>query len=84
MVLSDRTIKEEISAGRIIIDPLDPSCVQPASVDLHLDKRLLVFRNTRQPYIDIHEEMQDLTEIEEIQGNNPFICLLYTTPSPRD
>ncbi|MCH2507854.1 MAG: dCTP deaminase [Dehalococcoidia bacterium] len=73
MVLSDRTIKEEISAGRIIIDPLDPSCVQPASVDLHLDKRLLVFRNTRQPYIDIHEEMQDLTEIEEIQGNNPFI-----------
>jgi|TARA_B110000263_G_C15182921_1_gene452441 dCTP deaminase len=73
MVLSDRTIKEEIAAGRIVIDPFEPSCIQPASVDLHLDNRLLVFRNTRQPYIDIHKEMQDLTEIEEIQGDIPFI-----------
>ena len=49
MVLSDRTIKEELAKGRIVIEPLDPSDIQPASVDLHLDKKLLVFRNTRQP-----------------------------------
>ena len=73
MVLSDRTIKEEIANGRIVIEPLDLSCVQPASVDLHLDRKLLVFRNTRQPFIDIRQEMADLTEIEEIQGDNPFI-----------
>src|ERR687898_331872 len=31
MVLSDRTIKEEIAAGRLVIDPYDESLVQPSS-----------------------------------------------------
>jgi dCTP deaminase len=73
MVLSDRTIKEELAKGRIIIEPLDLSCIQPASVDLHLDRKLLVFRNTRQPFIDVRKEMPDLTEIEEIPNDAPFI-----------
>ena len=73
MVLSDRTIKEELAKGRIVIEPLDPSDIQPASVDLHLDRKLLVFRNTRQPYIDVRKDMPDLTEIEEIPDDTPFI-----------
>jgi dCTP deaminase len=73
MVLSDRTIKEELAKGRIVIDPLDPSDIQPASVDLHLDRKLLVFRNTRQPYIDVRKDLPDLTEIEEIPDDTPFI-----------
>ena len=73
MVLSDHTIKEELANGRIIIDPLDRSCIQPASVDLHLDRNLLVFRNTRQPFIDIHKAMPDLTETEVIPEEDPFI-----------
>jgi dCTP deaminase len=73
MVLSDRTIKQELEKGRIVIDPLDPSCIQPASVDLHLDRGLLVFRNTRQPYIDVRKEMPDLTEKEVIDDDVPFI-----------
>lgn len=73
MVLSDRTIREELDCGRIVIEPLDPSCIQPASVDLHLDRRLLVFRNTRQPYIDVRRDMPDLTEVEQIPDDGPFI-----------
>ncbi len=73
MVLSDRTIKDELEQGRIIIEPLDLSCIQPASVDLHLDRRLLVFRNTRHPFIDVRKEMQGLTDVEEIPGDDPFI-----------
>ena len=42
MVLSDRTIKEELARGRIVISPLNPEDIQPASVDLHLDGRVLV------------------------------------------
>jgi len=73
MVLSDRTIKEEIARGRIVIEPLDPACIQPASVDVHLDKRLLVFRSWRSPfYIDVKQNLEDLTEIVEIEGENPF------------
>ena len=38
MVLSDRSIKEELAKGRIVIDPLGEGCIQPASVDVHLDR----------------------------------------------
>src|SRR5207344_712724 len=34
MVLSDRSIREEIAAGRIVIDPFDDALVQPSSVDV--------------------------------------------------
>ena len=73
MVLSDRTIKEELAKGRIVIDPLGEGCVQPASVDVHLDRRLLVFRNSRRAYIDVREDMSDLTEMVEIVDEVPFI-----------
>ena len=32
MVLSDRTIRREIEAGNLVIDPLGEDAVQPASV----------------------------------------------------
>lgn len=73
MVLSDRTIKEEIEKGRIVIEPFDPSCVQPASVDLHLDRKLLVFRTWRHPFqIDVKLAPDGLTELVEIQKGEPF------------
>ena len=53
MVLSDRTIREELAKGRIVIRPLDESFIQPASVDVRMDDKILVFRNSRRPYIDI-------------------------------
>ncbi len=73
MVLSDRTIREQLAEGRIVIDPLDPSDVQPASVDLHLDRKLLVFRNSRRALIDVREDLDGLTEIEEIPDVQPLI-----------
>jgi dCTP deaminase len=73
MVLSDRSIKEALAARRIVIDPLNERDIQPASVDLHLDKSILVFRNSSKPYIDVREDMTDLTERQEIPGDKPFI-----------
>jgi dCTP deaminase len=73
MVLSDRSIQEEIKKGRIVISPLDSSDIQPASVDLHLDRNVLVFTNSRQPYIDVKESQEDLTELVEIKDGSPFI-----------
>ena len=73
MVLSDRTIKEEIARGRIIIDPLDPAYIQPASVDVRLDSRLLVFRDCHPPlYIDVKQNLESLTEAVEIEDEKPF------------
>ena len=73
MVLSDRDIRAEIEAGRIVIDPYVPEAVQPSSVDLHLDSRFRVFRNSRYPYIDVREEQPELTELVAIDGDDPFI-----------
>ena len=73
MVLSDRDIRAEIEAGRIVIDPFEPEAVQPSSVDLHLDNRFRVFRNSRYPFIDVRQEHPELTELVEVAGDEPFI-----------
>ena len=73
MILSDRDIRAEIAAGRIVIDPFTPEAVQPSSVDLHLDRRFRVFRNSRYPYIDVRTDQPELTELVEIAGDEPFI-----------
>jgi dCTP deaminase len=73
VILSDRDIRAEVAAGRIVIDPFDPDAVQPSSVDLHLDRSFRVFRNTRYPFIDVREEQPDLTELVTISGDEPFI-----------
>jgi dCTP deaminase len=73
VVLSDKTIRAEIDSGRIVIDPYDESLVQPSSVDVRVDKRFRVFNNSRYPYIDVRQPMEDLTEPVEIEGDEPFI-----------
>ena len=73
MVLSDRSIREEIEAGRLVIDPFDPKALQPASVDLRLGREFRVFRNYRLSFIDPKQEMRHLTEVELIDEATPFI-----------
>ena len=66
VVLSDRTIREELDKGRIIIDPLGDGCIQPSSVDLHVDRYFRVFRNHNLRAIDVKEEQEELTELVAI------------------
>jgi dCTP deaminase len=73
MVLSDRTIRKEIEAGNIGIDPFSPDAIQPASLDLRLGRQFRVFRNSRIPFIDVKKEYPDLTELVEIDGDQPFV-----------
>ena len=73
MVLSDRSIRQEIEGGRIVIDPFEDRLVQPSSVDVRVDRRFRVFRNSRYPYIDVRQQMEELTEPVEIEGEEPFI-----------
>jgi dCTP deaminase len=73
MILSDRSIREAIDAGRIVIEPFDARCIQPSSVDLHVDSQFRVFANSRYPFIDVKQEMPDLTEMVEVKPDEPFI-----------
>ena len=73
VILSDVTIREELAAGRIVIDPLGPDSVQPSSVDLHVDRYFRVFRNDTTPFIDPKERQEDLTELVEMTDDRAFI-----------
>jgi dCTP deaminase len=73
VILSDRSIREALDAGRIEIDPLYPDCIQPSSVDLHVDRYFRVFRNHTMRVIDVKEDQEDLTELVEIKPDEPFI-----------
>ncbi len=73
MVLSDRTIREEIAAGRLIVDPFDDALVQPSSIDLRVASEFRVFRNNRQPFIDPRELDDNLTEVVTVGDDEPFV-----------
>ena len=83
MILSDVDIRKELAAGRIEIDPFDDACVQPSSVDLHVDSRFRVFANSRYPYIDVRREMPDLTEVVEVAEDEAFILHPGSSSSAR-
>jgi dCTP deaminase len=73
VILSDRTIREQLEAGGIVIDPLGLNAVQPSSVDLHVDRYFRVFRNDTTPYIDPKQAQEDLTEMVEVNEDGAFI-----------
>ncbi|MDR3135909.1 MAG: dCTP deaminase [Coriobacteriales bacterium] len=73
MVLSDRSLKDELAAGRIVIEPFDPADIQPASIDMHLGFGFRVFRNSRYPFIDPNVSQPELTELMTATKTEPFV-----------
>jgi dCTP deaminase len=73
VLLSDRDILDEIDGGRITIKPFDPAMVQPASIDVRLDRYFRVFENHRYPHIDPAQAQDDLTREVQAEGEEPFI-----------
>jgi dCTP deaminase len=73
MILSDRTIRDELEAGRIVIEPLGEGAVQPSTVDLRLERSFLVFRNYTRSIIDVKQDLSDLTNVVEVEPDEPFI-----------
>ncbi len=73
MILSDRTIREEVAKGRIVVEPFDDSCVQPSSIDLRVDRYFRVFRNHSQRVIDVKDDQEELTELVEVIEDDALI-----------
>ena len=49
VLISDRDIRQEIADGRIVLDPFDESMIQPASVDVRIDRFFRLFDNHKYP-----------------------------------
>ena len=43
-------------------------CIQPSSVDLHVDQYFRLFRNHTSRVIDVREDQEDLTELVDVGG----------------
>ena len=69
MLLSDRDIRAELDAGRIGLEPLDASMVQPSSVDVRLDRWFRLFDNHKYPYIDPSVDQPELTRLVEVPSD---------------
>jgi dCTP deaminase len=72
VILSDRSIREAIDSGRLGIEPFDPALIQPASIDVRLDNKFLVFRNTKRAFIDVKQPADDLMELLEVGADEPM------------
>ena len=73
MLLSDRDIRKAYAGGRISLDPWDSTMVQPASVDVRLDRFFRVFNNYKYTYVDPAENQGDLTQQFEVAADEPWI-----------
>jgi dCTP deaminase len=72
VILSDRSIREAVQAGRIVVDPLGANAIQPSSVDVRMGDSFRVFANHRHPFIDVRAD-QELTELVSATEEEPFI-----------
>ncbi|WP_125615838.1 dCTP deaminase [Specibacter cremeus] len=73
MLISDRDIRAEIDAKRIVLDPYDAGMVQPSSVDVRIDRLFRLFDNHKYAHIDPAVDQPDLTRLVEVSDDEPFI-----------
>jgi len=73
VLLSDRDLKRAVLEGRLGLDPYDEAMVQPASIDVRLDRYFRVFANHRYTHIDPAVQQDDITEVVEPAGDEPFV-----------
>jgi dCTP deaminase len=73
VLLSDRDLQAEINKGRLALDPYEPGLVQPASIDVRLDRMFRVFNNVKYTHIDPSIQQDDLTTAVETPDGEPFV-----------
>lgn len=92
MILSDKDIKIALEKGDVTITPYSEQYLQPASVDLHLDKHFLVFDNHKYAVIDPKLPIDEMMQSIEITEDGYFVLhpgefalgLIYETTGVSD
>ena len=73
VILSDRDLLAEINKGSIIIEPFDPACVQPSSIDVKVSNLFRVFRNHTAAVLDVKKDLTGLMELVEVPEGEAFL-----------
>ncbi len=58
MILSDKSIKEYMKRGELVIDPIDDEQIQPASVDIRLGRHFLKLDENKFEAMSMTSEIQ--------------------------
>ena len=79
MILSDRTLKQMIAAGSLVVEPILEDSIQPASIDCRLGDNFLVIEQSSMEVLTLDSEIN----YREIQADSivipPHSFLLATT-----
>ncbi len=73
MILSDCDIKKALNNKEITIDPFKEEYLQPASIDLHLDRHFLVFDSCKNYVIDPKKSIDHMMRKITIKDDEPFV-----------
>src|ERR1700744_3427126 len=73
MLLSDRDIRAEVDAARLVLQPWDAELVQPSSIDVRLDRFFRVFNNSQYTHIDPAQQQDELTALVGPKDGAPFV-----------
>lgn len=75
-VLTRDAILAEMQAGNIVVEPYDPECLGPASIDLHLASTFRVFRAPRGAVrIEDSSDYRDYSERVELKAGETLLLM---------
>jgi len=73
VLLSDRDIRTEVDAGRVVLEPYEPALIQPSSIDVRLDRYFRLFDNHKYAVIDPAQDQPDLTRLVAVEAGEAFV-----------
>ena len=75
MILSDSSIQDRLKSGELGIDPLDESCIQPASVDLRLGRQFVIIKHWGANILDFNSQpdYQTISSEEFLVPSHSFV-----------
>lgn len=79
MILSDKTLKEMITTGELVISPIDEKSIQPASIDCRLGNHFLIVESNQMDIITLDSEIKYREITSQSITIPPHTFLLATT-----
>lgn len=73
MLLSDVDLRALFDSGRAQLEPYNPQLIQPASIDVRLDRLFRLFNNHEYPVIDPSQPQTELTRLVDVGPDGPFV-----------
>ena len=79
MILSDRTMKRMLREGTLVVRPVEPEQIQPASIDIRLGKTFSIIEDTPTGILSLDQEIRYKTIVTDSYLLLPGQFVLATT-----